>query len=173
MSKGSLQVLDPISLELDPKEIIRILRLKSPKAAKQAEHLVEVVRPLIAARAAFRVAHVDEKIEDAVFIGGIRFASRVLRKNLHAVGRVFPYVVTIGDGLDTRDNATAYSDVFVHLIRRKASTCSEGNRPAVPRLSVQLSERSDAGSFHYFSEPLLSVKCERNFRMDSPFRLIL
>jgi len=32
----------------------------------------------------------------------IRFTSRVLRKNLDKVGRVFPYIVTIGKGLEEK-----------------------------------------------------------------------
>jgi hypothetical protein len=51
-------------------------------------------------RAGFRVSYVDEKQEDAALIDGIRFRSRVLSRNLDGVGRVFPFVLTVGPKLE-------------------------------------------------------------------------
>jgi hypothetical protein len=43
---------------------------------------------------------VEEKNESSVVVAGIRFTSKVLRRNLEGIGRVFPYVVTMGAALD-------------------------------------------------------------------------
>lgn len=71
----------------------------------QVQGLVEAAQPLIKARAAYKVSYVEEKVEDAVTIDGIRLRSRVLRKNLDRVWRVFPYVVTIGNQLEQEAGA--------------------------------------------------------------------
>jgi len=63
----------------------------------QAQTLVEAAQPLISARAVYKVCYIEARLEDAIVIDGIRLKSKVLRKNLDNVGRVFPYVVTIGD----------------------------------------------------------------------------
>jgi len=64
----------------------------------------EVVQRLLAAaqgvlrpKAAFRTSYVDEKTEEGVVIDGVSFRSRVLRRNLEGIGRVFPFVMTVGD----------------------------------------------------------------------------
>jgi hypothetical protein len=60
------------------------------------------------------------------------------------LGRSHQLANRFEDVLDLFVVPFAYSGESVHLFRRKASTCSEDNRPG-------LSERSDAG-VSYFSE---------------------
>jgi hypothetical protein len=43
---------------------------------------------------------VEEKGTEGVTIDGVRFRSRVLRDNLDEVGRVFPFVLTVGAAVD-------------------------------------------------------------------------
>jgi hypothetical protein len=69
---------------------------------QQIQNLLEVANPLISAHAVYEVCYINEKFEDVVIIDGVRFSSQVLRKNLDSVGRVFPYVVTIGAGLEEK-----------------------------------------------------------------------
>jgi hypothetical protein len=68
--------------------------------AKRLEQLVETAQPLIFAKAVYKVAYIDSRLADAVVIDGIRLTSKVLRKNLDEVERLFPYVVTIGHALE-------------------------------------------------------------------------
>ena len=68
----------------------------------QVKTLIEDSQSLISARAAYNVCYIQEKLEDAIVIEGIHLKSRVLRKNLGTVERVFPYVVTIGNRLEER-----------------------------------------------------------------------
>jgi len=74
------------------------------------QNLLEVANPLISARAAYEVCYINEKLEDAVIIDGLRLSSQVLRKNLDRAGKVFPYIVTIGEGLEER--AAKYKDLL-------------------------------------------------------------
>jgi hypothetical protein len=46
---------------------------------------------------------VENKEEDSLEIGGVKFNSRVLRANLDKVERVFPFIVTCGRELDEID----------------------------------------------------------------------
>ena len=100
-----MEILNKIPLNLDAKEIASKLRMKRAEESDMARTLLEIAQPLITPKAVYKVSYVDEKSEDAVVITGIRLQSRVLRKNLDDVGRVFPYIVTIGDGLEERADA--------------------------------------------------------------------
>jgi hypothetical protein len=83
--------------------ILNIEEIKSKIRAvdwQQIQNLLEVANPLISAQAVYEVCYINEKFEDAVIIDGVRFSSQVLRRNLDRVGKVFPYVVTIGARLE-------------------------------------------------------------------------
>jgi hypothetical protein len=77
---------------------------------QQIQTLLEVANPLISAQAVYGVCYVNEKFEDGVIIDGIRFSSQVLRRNLDRVGKVFPYVVTIGARLE--EEAKKWTDLL-------------------------------------------------------------
>jgi Vitamin B12 dependent methionine synthase, activation domain len=98
-----MEKLEQISLGLDIGEVKNALRATD---GVQIEALVEVAKPLISAQAVYRVCYIEEKLEDAVIIDGTRFGSRILTKNLEKVGRVFPYVITIGAGLEQKADAS-------------------------------------------------------------------
>lgn len=97
-----MEVLESIPFQLEPEEILERLHLPGgdKEARKTVEELVEMVRPVAKPKAVYEIAYVDSKGEDWVDIGGVRFASRVLRVNLDKVERVFFYVATCGRELD-------------------------------------------------------------------------
>jgi hypothetical protein len=97
-----LQILRDIPVRLDLDQIKRKLHMEQRRDCRDLEDLVEAARPLIAGRAAFRLCYVDERHDDSVIIDRIQFTSKVLRKNLADIGRVFPFVVTIGSELEER-----------------------------------------------------------------------
>lgn len=97
-----MKILDLIPVELPVEKMKNTLHIKHASQWEEARPLVEASLPLIAAKAAYQVSFIDEKADGAVVIDGIRFTSRVLRKNLEEVERVFPYVVTIGNGLQEK-----------------------------------------------------------------------
>jgi hypothetical protein len=74
-------------------------KLKAPRRG-DIEALLPRALSLAEARAVFAVAYIEEKGAGEVVIGGRRFKSRVLRKNLDQVSRVFAAVVTIGGRLE-------------------------------------------------------------------------
>jgi hypothetical protein len=101
-----MEILEDIRLDLNPKKIGEKLRVQKTGNGNQFQGLFQTAKKLITPRAAYGVRYIDEKLDDAVVIDGICFRSRVLRKNLEMVGRVFPYVVTIGPGLEGKADAS-------------------------------------------------------------------
>lgn len=93
---GKMHILEQIPLDLPLGEIKRQLHLKKGEHWDEVKALVKTALPAIQAKAVYRVCYIDEKQADAIGIDGVRFISRVLAKNLAAVERVFPYVVTVG-----------------------------------------------------------------------------
>lgn len=92
-----METFGPIPVRLSADFVQKKLRAPSRDAI---ETLLSKALSLAEARAAFAVAYIEEKGADEVVIDGRRFKSRVLRRNLDAVGRVFPAVVTIGNRLE-------------------------------------------------------------------------
>jgi hypothetical protein len=94
-----MEILDSLPVELSVEEVKDRLR-----AIDQGllQNLLAVAKRLISAKAVYRVCYIDEKYEDAIIIDGTRFTSRVVRRNLDKVGRVFPYIVTIGKALEEK-----------------------------------------------------------------------
>jgi len=97
-----MEVLDNIPIQLDLAKVLKKLRQRNrnEEIEKSIQELIEIARPIARPKAIYEVSYVDNKSEDSVDIGGIRFTSRVLRINLDKVERVFPYVVTCGRELD-------------------------------------------------------------------------
>jgi hypothetical protein len=101
----SMENLEHIPVSLDLEEITRSLHMGRGGDWNQVQSLVEVAQPLISARAVYKVCHIESKLEDAILIDEIRLTSKILRKHLSKVERVFPYVVTIGDKLEEKARA--------------------------------------------------------------------
>lgn len=97
-----MEILENIPLDLDLEEVARRLHMPREKAGEDLKGLMALARSLARPRAAYRVGYVEERADDSVVVEGVRLTSRVLRRNLEAVGRVFAYVVTIGDALEER-----------------------------------------------------------------------
>jgi hypothetical protein len=100
-----MEILEYIHVNLDLEEIKRSLHMEKRGDWCRVQTLVDEVRPLISGKAAYKVCYIESKIEDAITIDGTCLKSRVLRKNLHTVERVFPYVVTIGNRLEEKTRA--------------------------------------------------------------------
>ena len=85
------------SLTLGADSVARRLRGARPELVQR---LVGSAQGVLQPKAAFRTSYVDEKAEDGVVIDGVSFRSRVLRRNLEGIGRVFPFVMTVGEAFD-------------------------------------------------------------------------
>lgn len=96
-------ILKNIPIQLDLQDIISTLHLKKQKdPAAFAKDLWELSQPLLHPQAVFKVAYINQKKTDTVNIDGSLFSSKVLSKNLAAVERVFPWVITIGNDLENK-----------------------------------------------------------------------
>ena len=95
-----METLDYMSVEVDLKEVRKILHLDRNRDLQILQRLIDTATPLIKPKAAFKLCYIEKKLKDAVVVDGLRLKSRVLRKNLDPVERLFPYVVTIGANLE-------------------------------------------------------------------------
>ena len=97
-----MELLDNIPVSLELEKVLEGLHLR--KVSKYVEgtmqDLIETVRPIAKPKAIYEVSYVDNKNEDSLYIGGVKFTSHVVRVNLDKVERVFPYVATCGKELD-------------------------------------------------------------------------
>ncbi|MGE5255145.1 MAG: vitamin B12 dependent-methionine synthase activation domain-containing protein [Hyphomicrobiales bacterium] len=118
-----METIGPIPVQLSLDRVQAKLRAPGPEPI---EPLLSEALALAEAKAAFAVAYIEDKGTDEVVIEGCRFRSRVLRKNLETVGRVFPAVVTIGRRLEQKaDQSTDllekyYLDMIGNLILAEA-----------------------------------------------------
>jgi len=91
-----MEILENIPVEMKMAEIKRRLHISREQDSSLAQELVDASQELFEAKALYKICYIDEKLEEAVKVDGLSFKSKVLRKNLDGVERVFPYVVTIG-----------------------------------------------------------------------------
>jgi len=92
-----MEIFTPGSIELKAKSIAKKLHVTD---FLLMQRLLDTAAPALEPRAAFLVSYVEEREDSAVVIGSVRFRSKVLVRNLKGIGRVFPYVVTMGSALD-------------------------------------------------------------------------
>jgi len=84
-------------ISLDANSVAKRLRVADQELLQR---LIDSAQAAMPPTAAFRTVYIDEKREDRVVIEGVVFTSRVLRRNLDTVGRVFPFVLTVGRAID-------------------------------------------------------------------------
>jgi len=94
-------ILNAIPFEPDAQALLSEMRIQ-----EDSDHAGEFLQLLAAARriarpkAVYRMAYVDGRGEDSVWIEGVRLDSRVLAVNLREVERIFPYIATCGVELE-------------------------------------------------------------------------
>jgi len=109
LSQSSTEVLRDIPVKFDFGKTLKRLKINSKTQVKQKElirKLLDVAATLVSPKAIYKVAYVESKKDTGVDIGGVWFKSRVLRKNLDKVERVFPYIATIGKSLEEKATST-------------------------------------------------------------------
>jgi len=96
-------ILNNIPLSLSVEDLIKPLRLGQRKDGRAvAAELLRTAKALVVPKVLYRDAYIDKKEKTGVRIGGVRFASRVLRTNLDHAERVFPFVLTVGGALEEK-----------------------------------------------------------------------
>ncbi len=97
----SIQLLTDIPFKLDARSLMSTVHLApDSEDATEFKHLIRQAEHLAKPKALYRECHIQTKSEQTIVIRGILFQSRLLRKNLDTVERVFPFVATCGRELD-------------------------------------------------------------------------
>jgi hypothetical protein len=95
-------ILTDIPFNLDVSALLKKLRIDGrPEYADRCTRLAQQAAELARPKAAYRLAGIGSKTDNAVVVDGVTLTSRVLRVNLGEVHRVFPFVVTCGAELET------------------------------------------------------------------------
>jgi len=117
----NMEILNPIPVQVDPGAIKKMAHLPEGEEQRLLS-LIEAAQSVMAAKAVYKVSYIDAKAEDSVIIGGALFKSKVLRKHLDKVERVFPYVVTIGEGVEDLEKTSgdALEKYYLDLIGNAA-----------------------------------------------------
>lgn len=97
-----MEILENIPVEINMADLKRRLHISRAEDSSLARQLVNDYQVFIEAKALYKICYIDEKLETAVQVDGRSFKSKVLRKNLDEVERIFPYVVTIGAQFETQ-----------------------------------------------------------------------
>jgi len=101
-----MAIVNNLDLRINRAEIKRQLRLTAESSeAQPVEKLVQEAEALMRPRFVYKACYIQEKAEDAVVLENVRFDSRVLRKNLDAAEKVFPFVITLGEEIGERIKA--------------------------------------------------------------------
>ena len=100
-----MEILNKISVSLNLETVRKKLHVQPDKDLTQIRNLVDTVQRLIEPRVIYSVCYIEEKFDNGVVVGGLRLTSRVLRKNLEKVERIFPYALTLGSKLGEKQNA--------------------------------------------------------------------
>lgn len=90
----------PFSIDVDSVLTFRGIRRGNRRTERIIQELIDMVLPAARPKALYRVAYVEKRDGDSVYIDTVQFTSHVLRVNLEAVERVFPYAATCGTELD-------------------------------------------------------------------------
>jgi hypothetical protein len=119
-----MEILETIPVELNMAEIKRRLHISRDQDLSLAQQLVDFSQELFDAKALYKICYIDEKLEQGVTVDGLSFRSKVLRKNLDQVERVFPYVVTIGPKFEAemRDCPDLLKKYYLDIIGTLALT---------------------------------------------------
>lgn len=101
-----MPIIDKINLSISLDELRKRLHMEKDCDIGEIQPLIDVAGQLIEPRALYDVRYIEEKFEDGVIVTGRRLESRVLRKNLDQVERVFPFVITLGPKLGEKQAAS-------------------------------------------------------------------
>jgi hypothetical protein len=102
-----MPIIDHINVSISLDQLRKRLHMGPDSDVSEIQPLVEVAMTLIEPRALYDVRYIQEKLEDTIIVDGVRFKSRVLRKNLDRVERIFPFVITLGPKLGEKQAASS------------------------------------------------------------------
>jgi hypothetical protein len=139
---SAMETLDRIPVVLDAAEIAARLRFNPDRAGfASLDELVALAERLVRPRAVFDVAYVGTKGEGTVEVSGVTFKSPILRQNLEATNKIFPFIITVGPELERA--ASSQADLLrQYYLEEMANFALE---KAASWLSARLEERYGLG----------------------------
>jgi hypothetical protein len=96
-TEDSMEILSLAGGSLDLESTTKRLRVDDQGLVRR---LIDSAQAVISPAAAYGACYVDEKNDYVVVVDSVVLTSRVLRRNLDGVGRIFPFVITIGKAMD-------------------------------------------------------------------------
>ena len=104
-SSDKLVVLKNFPFTLDVDKVLQQMQTRgNPRRMQEcAREMIELVQPVARPKALYKVCCVDNKERDSLDIDGVRFASRLVRRNLDPVETVFVCVATVGTEVEDLD----------------------------------------------------------------------
>jgi len=97
-----MEILKDFSFEVDVENLIRRVKIeKGSEDEKEFLNLIEKAKETGRPKAVYIEGFIEEKREEEVIINGVIFKSNVLRKNLENVEKVFVFIATCGNELDS------------------------------------------------------------------------
>ena len=108
---NNLEVLRDIPIKFNLENMFKHFKVndKTQQTQKKLiEDLTNLATTLINPRVVYKPAYVENKKGITLDIGKVSFESKILRKNLDKIERVFPYIITIGKKLENK--ATSIKD---------------------------------------------------------------
>ena len=96
-----MEIFDKIQIDLQLERVQKQVRFND---SEKVQALMDRALQLMDPRTAFSAEYPDAMQESSVRIAGQEFQSGVLRKNLEGVGRVFPFVITLGPALEEEES---------------------------------------------------------------------
>jgi len=118
----SAEILNPIPVQIDLPSLTKRAHIPEGEEEKRLVALIEASQSVMAAKAIYKVSYIESRSGDSVILDGVRFRSKVLRKHFDEVERVFPYVVTIGTGVEDleKNSGDALEKYYLDLIGNAA-----------------------------------------------------
>lgn len=101
-----MEVIDPIPISLDPAITAARLRFDPSRVGMpDFEVLISLAGRLLKPRAVYKESLIGAKGEGTIEVAGSIFRSPLLRANLERANKVFPYIITVGPGLECEASA--------------------------------------------------------------------
>ncbi len=96
-----MSIISDLPVVIKPENLMKALRL-DPRGEGPAvvAELLGTALPLIRPRVLYLESYLDARGTDFVVLGGRKFNSLVLRKNLDAAEKAYPYLITVGGELE-------------------------------------------------------------------------
>ncbi|MBN2502099.1 MAG: hypothetical protein JXB38_15050 [Anaerolineales bacterium] len=122
------KIIDTIPLKVDFEALCQSLRIRpDTERAAELKQLVEQAELIARPKAMYRLGFIEEKGEDYIVVDGLPFKSRILRVNVGETQRVFFFIATCGEELDSWSSSRPsmilryYADVIQEIALRQVS----------------------------------------------------